>query len=299
MSETAVFDRNNEFDDFERGGFARLSQFESPVWKQHVQELERLSAIFTDIVWRNGTNGYYWPRDPLHCWSRIWEYPFFAAHLSRLPEEARVLDVGAATTFFTVYLISKKVRIISLDSDANMPLHFSRAYAAVAPVLSLPPQQSPYFVADAGETYLPDASFDAVTSISVLEHIPHWERALEEMIRVLRPGGKLVLTIDVALTDESNGFTEKSLPKLLNRIDRDLVALASWDRTLPDDVLTMKNSPTAHHPQPPRNRSISEIFLPVSAIPGRAWRVLGRLTERRRKQPNENLCVFGGVWIKR
>jgi SAM-dependent methyltransferase len=52
-------------------------------------------------------------------------------------------------------------------------------------------------VQDARELTYPDASFDRVFSISVLEHIPdHGDsEAMREIARVLRPGGILTLTV--------------------------------------------------------------------------------------------------------
>jgi len=41
----------------------------------------------------------------------------------------------------------------------------------------------------------PDASFDAVTSISVLEHVDDPKQAMTEMARVLRPGGRAFVAI--------------------------------------------------------------------------------------------------------
>jgi SAM-dependent methyltransferase len=46
----------------------------------------------------------------------------------------------------------------------------------------------------------PAASFDLMTSVSVVEHIPAIERALAEMFRVLKPGGRLLLTTDASPT---------------------------------------------------------------------------------------------------
>ena len=47
-------------------------------------------------------------------------------------------------------------------------------------------------VMNAAEFQFHDAEFDIVASIMVTHHMPHWERALSEMIRVLRTGGYLI-----------------------------------------------------------------------------------------------------------
>lgn len=45
-------------------------------------------------------------------------------------------------------------------------------------------------VADLGKLPFPDASFDAVTSLWVLEHVHHPDRMFSEIRRVLKPGGR-------------------------------------------------------------------------------------------------------------
>lgn len=51
-------------------------------------------------------------------------------------------------------------------------------------------------MASGSELPFPDASFDRVLCTYVLTTIPGWRRALDEMARVLRPGGRLVVTDD-------------------------------------------------------------------------------------------------------
>jgi ubiquinone/menaquinone biosynthesis C-methylase UbiE len=47
---------------------------------------------------------------------------------------------------------------------------------------------------DATQLNFRDAEFDIVASSKATHHIPRWEQAISEMIRVLRPGGYLIYT---------------------------------------------------------------------------------------------------------
>lgn len=49
------------------------------------------------------------------------------------------------------------------------------------------------FVGDITDTGLPSGKFDAVFASGVLHHVPKWRKALEEINRVLKPGGVLML----------------------------------------------------------------------------------------------------------
>ncbi len=51
---------------------------------------------------------------------------------------------------------------------------------------------------DGNQLPFADASFDTVLSIEVLEHVPDPTRMMGEMVRVLRPGGALLLTVPFA-----------------------------------------------------------------------------------------------------
>ena len=51
----------------------------------------------------------------------------------------------------------------------------------------------PFYQCSATALPFADSSFDAIWSYAVLEHVPQPESALEEMQRVLRPGGHLLL----------------------------------------------------------------------------------------------------------
>ncbi|MBI3331838.1 class I SAM-dependent methyltransferase [Candidatus Peregrinibacteria bacterium] len=61
--------------------------------------------------------------------------------------------------------------------------------------LDINPNLHPDIVGSAEEIPLPDASFDGVICTQMLEHVPHPWKALAEMHRILRPGGKVLLTV--------------------------------------------------------------------------------------------------------
>ncbi|MFC1575199.1 class I SAM-dependent methyltransferase [Gemmatimonadota bacterium] len=58
---------------------------------------------------------------------------------------------------------------------------------------------------DGGDITLPDASFDVVTSMETVEHVPDAAQFLAEIHRVLRPGGKLLLSTPNALVTNPGG----------------------------------------------------------------------------------------------
>lgn len=57
---------------------------------------------------------------------------------------------------------------------------------------------------DATNLSFANNSFDRIVSLDVLEHIYPYERALEESYRVLKPGGKLLLTTPVSIFSDQS-----------------------------------------------------------------------------------------------
>ena len=70
---------------------------------------------------------------------------------------------------------------------------------------------------DAAEIAAPDERYDAVFDFGIIHHVPDWRRALSEVHRVLRPGGRL--------------YAEEVLVRFLdNRIARRLLEHPRTDR---------------------------------------------------------------------
>jgi SAM-dependent methyltransferase len=100
----------------------------------------------------------------------------------------RVLDVAGGDGYWAGQARKRGARAVSIDlSRAKMM--YGRTLAS-APALA---------EADALRLPFADGVFDRVMSICAIEHFDDGERALDEMARVLRPGGELVMSAD-ALT---------------------------------------------------------------------------------------------------
>ena len=100
----------------------------------------------------------------------------------------RVLDVAGGDGYWAGRARGRGARAVALDL-AGAKLRYGRQ-------LSSPPA---LIEGDALELPFADASFDRVMSICAIEHFDDGARALDEMARVLAPGGELVMSAD-ALT---------------------------------------------------------------------------------------------------
>ena len=83
------------------------------------------------------------------------------------------LDYGAGTTPYRDLLPSAQLRTADLDTER---------YGV------------DYELDDSGRCPVPDATFDGVLSTQVLEHVTEPDAYLREAYRILRPGGRLVLS---------------------------------------------------------------------------------------------------------
>lgn len=110
------------------------------------------------------------------------------ATLARLtiPNSGQVVDIGCGTGVLLGRLAATMPadRLVGIDLTPAM-LVVARARLPAATTLQ---------VARAEALPLSDGLFDAAVSCNAFHYIPEPERALREMYRVLRPGGRLVIT---------------------------------------------------------------------------------------------------------
>ncbi len=73
-------------------------------------------------------------------------------------------------------------------------------------------------VGDAENLDFPDASFDVVVAQYVVTAVPNPERALDEFVRVVRPGGEIIITTRIGAETGLRGTIEKFLMPVTSRL---------------------------------------------------------------------------------
>jgi ubiquinone/menaquinone biosynthesis C-methylase UbiE len=125
-----------------------------------------------------------------------------------LPVAARVLDVGAGTgvaALLAIELAGPASLVVGLDPSVGMlrcarQKGLSRVVAGGVPGL-------PH----------PDATFHRVLANFVLSHCASYQAALSDMVRVLRPGGRLGITAWGSSVDEFRELWQATAERFIDR----------------------------------------------------------------------------------
>jgi 2-polyprenyl-6-hydroxyphenyl methylase/3-demethylubiquinone-9 3-methyltransferase len=121
------------------------------------------------------------------------------AGAARTTAKLDVLDVGCGAGTFSRLWAELGHRVVGIDINAPLvELGRERARAAG--------QELDLRVGSATEIPLPDRSFDIVCAPELLEHIQDYGRCLDELTRVLRPGGLIYLSTTNRLCPRQQEF---------------------------------------------------------------------------------------------
>lgn len=132
---------------------------------------------------------------------------------------ASVLDVGcgpATDTLSLAALVGPSGRVAGVDHDAAMVAEADRRAAAAGVDAYVR-----HHVGDATALPFADAEFDAARSERLFLHLSDPERAVAEMVRVTRPGGRIVL-MDTDWGTRSVDTPEMELERRMARVLADL-----------------------------------------------------------------------------
>jgi ubiquinone/menaquinone biosynthesis C-methylase UbiE len=105
-----------------------------------------------------------------------------------LPVGGKVLEIGTGKGRFLIRLAShvESVTNVDVSEEEQRCARLNARYAGVE-------QRVRFVLQDAGRLPWPARTFDAAVSMNAMHHIAHFKQVLAEMLRVVKPGGKVVL----------------------------------------------------------------------------------------------------------
>ena len=114
-----------------------------------------------------------------------------------------VLDLGCGFGRHAFEAFRRGARVVACDMAVPELAEVRALFEAMVLAGEAPPDGMGVAVnGDATRLPFPDSTFDRVIASEVMEHIPDDAAALDELVRVLRPGGMLAVTIPAWLPEK-------------------------------------------------------------------------------------------------
>jgi SAM-dependent methyltransferase len=114
-----------------------------------------------------------------------------------------VLDMGCGAGRHAFETVRRGCRIVALDQDLQELVDVRNTFAAMIDAGELKPDvQGQPVSADALQLPFSNETFDRIICSEVLEHIPNDKGAIQELVRVLRPGGSIAVTVPAWMAEK-------------------------------------------------------------------------------------------------
>ena len=169
--------------------FAQLKHLENKTFKMLHKEVE----------------DYHKKVNYMYDWSRQWEYPWVLKN-TPFKKDDIVLDVGGGTCHLPS-LVSKRVKKVVVGDIYN-----ERMFK--------PTSKNVEFLKVDITSFESKKKYDIVMCISVLEHIDDYFNALENLTKLVKKGGYLVMTLDLFL-DNFKNCKEEDIDKVIKIISKE------------------------------------------------------------------------------
>lgn len=250
---------------FDYCGFASLNDLRTGLYRKYFSEMEKFQINFLQFENKFRSVNYPWPRDPLHTWSRCWEYPYVYHHIKKRFNDCNkkglnIIDFGSGVTFFPFFLNSKDYTITCIDNDVIIQNDLKKANQCMFENNF----QVDFTLSDGYSIPLKNEEVDLIYCISVLEHISDPAKIISEFYRVLKENGILIITFDVNIRKKSHIISNKSTK--MNALLKTYFDNLEWEFPIDNNIITSYNSPYHLSKSYSRNNLIKKFSLILQEV---------------------------------
>ena len=122
------------------------------------------------------------PLEKIFAYNRMRRDRWLTKQANKIPKGSKVLDIGAGGCPHREKFNHCKYFTQDFTQLSDLQIQNQEGYGRID------------FVSDILEIPVPDKSYDAILCTEVIEHIPDPISAIQEMSRILKPGGILLIT---------------------------------------------------------------------------------------------------------
>lgn len=136
-------------------------------------------------------------------WTKIWEYPWIWFNaLGRIDWAGKhVVDLGSEISPMPWFLATLGAKVTLIEVDPQWVALWEKLREQLHVDVT-------WHVIGSESIPVPSGSADVVTSFSVIEHQPDKRAAVDEVVRVLRPGGVFAVSFDICEPQMGMAFPE-------------------------------------------------------------------------------------------
>jgi ubiquinone/menaquinone biosynthesis C-methylase UbiE len=195
--------------------------------------------------------------------------PWFQAQLKIVlemidSEQGLVLDIGCAAGAEFEPLLARGFRIVGFDYAPEM-IRLAQQRFGASPAVHL-------CRADAESLPFPNSSFDHVVCLGVFEYLSTYERGLEEIRRVLRPGGLAIISLPTRISLDRFSYNLihttavplwRGIKRLMGKRSSGQALGRRWNRCIPSQVPALLRK---HGLNPERSAYSGFLLFPLGQV---------------------------------